>query len=453
MVLLSLLANKEIHFLPHKFTLREYQKGLFEAFLVDKLKYACIYWSRRAGKDKSCFNLLVCMALYRVGNYHIIFPEKGQAEKVIWHGIDKDGNNTLDHIPEELIKKKDNNKMMITLINGSTIQLLSAARSDNYVGISSAGMIFSEYPIQDPACLEYFMPIVLETGGFIIINGTPRGHNHGYRLRNRVKSDPQWYYSELTATELFLDDGTRAVTDEMIETAKSTMSIEKIRQEYFLDWDVALENSYFVRYLNRATQENRITRLNISPEVPVHTFWDLGINDKMAICMVQFMENGNVHFIDYYENNNHGFEHYINYLHDWRDKNGVVFGKHFAPHDIRQRELSDGQTRQDKASRLGINFIRVGRPRTDIDNIEMSRTQFKNYYFHQPKVQRLLDCIMNYHAIEKKDGQPGKVADSWGNHGTDAFMLVALAKHQGLLNSFTGIGQAITNLACQDPLI
>ena len=59
----------QIERLPYKFTPRDYQLPLFDAFLNKKINFGYIVWHRRAGKDKTCWNLLISKALQRTGNY------------------------------------------------------------------------------------------------------------------------------------------------------------------------------------------------------------------------------------------------------------------------------------------------------------------------------------------------------------------------------------------------
>ena len=50
--------------LPHRFTARPYQMEAMEAF--DNYKRLVLIWHRRAGKDKTAFQLLVKGAMQRV---------------------------------------------------------------------------------------------------------------------------------------------------------------------------------------------------------------------------------------------------------------------------------------------------------------------------------------------------------------------------------------------------
>lgn len=57
----------------------------------------------------------------------------------------------LDHIPKELVLKKNDQSMQLTLVNGSLIQVIGTDRKiDNIVGTNPVGCLFSEYPISDP---------------------------------------------------------------------------------------------------------------------------------------------------------------------------------------------------------------------------------------------------------------------------------------------------------------
>ena len=75
------------------------------------------------------------------------------------------------------------------------------------------------------------------------------------------------------------------------------------------------------------------------PALPVDTDWDLGIGDAMAIWFSQSLRPGEVRLIDYYENSGEGLPFYAGVL---KDK-GYVYGEHWAPHDIRVRELGTGK--------------------------------------------------------------------------------------------------------------
>src|SRR3989304_5582270 len=109
--------------IPYQFNPRIYQKELMAALDSGFRRAICIY-HRRAGKDKTMFNVMVKKALQRRGVYYYFFPEYAQGRRVIWDGIDGSGFKFLDHIPEPLIQNKNSTDMKVVLTNGSVIQIM-----------------------------------------------------------------------------------------------------------------------------------------------------------------------------------------------------------------------------------------------------------------------------------------------------------------------------------------
>ena len=163
---------------PHKFKPRPYQLPFLKA-MDSGIKRAVLVWNRRSGKDKACFNLMIKKAFERVGTYFYFLPEYTQARKVVWDNIDSDGFRMLDHIPRELIAKKNETTLKIELINGSVIQLLGADTfSSSGVGTNPVGVVLSEYSVNKPEVWDFIRPILAVNGGWAIFNFTPRGQNH-----------------------------------------------------------------------------------------------------------------------------------------------------------------------------------------------------------------------------------------------------------------------------------
>src|SRR6185369_16447571 len=98
--------KKEIT-LPHKYSPRDYQRPLWEAF--DRgIKRIIQIWHRRSGKDKTDVNLVAREMWENVGNYYYLFPTYAQGKKALWEGRGKDGVKYLDHFPIELRDGKPN---------------------------------------------------------------------------------------------------------------------------------------------------------------------------------------------------------------------------------------------------------------------------------------------------------------------------------------------------------
>lgn len=187
------------------------------------------------------------------------------------------------------------------------------------------------------------------------------------------------------------------------------------------------KGAYYARQIENAREDGRIGRIPIEANVPVNTFWDLGIADATAIWLVQAVGQ-ELRVIGYYENNNEGLQHYINWLHDFRDRHSITFGDHWAPHDIQVRELTTGKSRKDQARQMGIVFRVV--PNLPIaDGIEATRRIIPRCWFDQNRCADGLRAISYYRTEydENKRVFKDRPLHDWSSHGADAFRYFAVA--------------------------
>jgi len=421
--------------LPVDFKPRPYQQNLIHAFLKDApIRRGYIVWARRNGKDLCSWIILILKAFQRRGTYYYLFPTARQARKAVWLGMLKSGVSFLDFIPDRLIERINNTEMRIHLINKSVIQLIGASNYNYAMGTNPVGLVFSEFALQTPLAYTYLLPIITENRGWCILNTTPRGHNHAYKLYEQVKNNPNWYTSteNVATSTLSVGAGKSVVTPQDIQEAKDAgMSYELIAQEFFCSWSSGLETAYFSKYLARSRGQNMIKKLPFTHK-RVYTFWDLGMRDPTAIFFVAFDEQ-HIYIMDYYENNRLGMEHYVEYVMRFKEKHNCVYGGHFAPHDIKVQEYSTGETRLDRARQLGVSFKIVPKPKSKIHAIDVLRGIFDLIYFNQPRCERVIDCLMQYHASINHQGGEDKPARDWSTHCADAIMLIGQAYVAGFL--------------------
>jgi len=416
--------------LPINFKARPYQQNLIHAFMKEKnpCRRAFIVAHRRAGKDLSCWIIMFLKALQRKGTYYYLFPTARQGRKAIWLGIGREGISFLDYIPDRLIEKINNTEMRIHLINKSIIQLIGAANYNHAMGTNPVGLVFSEFALQTSHAYTYLLPIITENQGWVILNTTPRGHNHAFKLYEQVKNNPNWFTSTDTAatTVYSIRSGKSVVSPQDVQEAfEAGMSIELIQQEFFCSWSSGLETAYFAKYLARSRKNNMIKPIPF-PRSPIYVFWDLGTKDPTALIFVAFDEK-NIFIIDYYQNTRLGMEHYINYVRRFQERHNCVLGKNFAPHDIKVQEYSSGETRLQRARELGISMQVVPKPKSKIHAIDVLRGIFDLMYFNKPKCQPIIDHLMQYHATINPAGGEGKPAHDKSSHCADAMMLIGQA--------------------------
>jgi len=408
------------------FTPRPYQVPFLKA-MDNGCKRAVLVWHRRAGKEIACFNFMIKQAWWhRVGTYVYFFPTSTLGRRILWDGANKDGKRFLDYIPKEIIDGSINsNEMKVKLTNGSIIQIIGTDQIIN-VGINPVGCIFSEYSLQDPSCWNFIRPILRENGGWAVFNFTPRGKNHGHDLFLMAEHNPDWFCQKLTITD------TGVLTDEDMEVERQEgMSEHLIQQEYYCNFDQGIEGAYYAKYLAKAELDGRVTSVPYDPNCCVDTYWDLGVGDETVILLCQNIGN-ELHVINMYRNQGEGLNHYVKWLQTEGEKYDYIWGDHYAPHDIRVRELGSGaQTRLEIAKELGIRFKIV--PNIPIsEGIELARGVFPRLWIDEKKCSFLIKALENYHKSfnEKLNVYSDKPVHDWSSHCADAFRYMAITQNK-----------------------
>jgi len=336
--------------IPRHFDPRDYQKEALQALEGGVVKLAVWCWARRGGKDLTAFNYSIKEMVKQPMNVVLVFPEKEQGKNAFWDNVENDGFKTIEHIPKELIASAENTKMKITLINGSTFQILGASDPDALRGANGKIYIFSEFVDIPIAALEVIQPIVAVNGGQIIIQSTPKidGISGGtFKIMfDAAKNNPKQYASLVTARE-YLDD-------ETLEELRQDCILRNgndflYRQEYLCDWGQSSSTSYYGNLLQMLEASGGIGEYPYNKAYPVYTAWDLGMSDSTAIVFFQFYDK-RAYIIDAYETHDIGNESIVKFVFG----KPYVYGWHFFPHDVSVRD-SDAVARIEKLRDLGLS--------------------------------------------------------------------------------------------------
>jgi hypothetical protein len=213
------------------------------------------------------------------------------------------------------------------------------------------------------------------------------------------------------------------VTDEMIAEDRETgMSEALSRQEYYCDFNAALEGAYYSRELAEAYSQDRIGKVPYNVGKPVHTAWDLGLDDSTAIWFFQII-NGNIRIIDYKEWTNVSLTAIITEI----KKYPYIYGTHIGPHDITTRDLITKESRYNACKKLGIKFYVC--PKLGVmDGIEAARRALAISLIDEDKCAQGLNALSQY---SKKWDSLRKVFlerpnHDWSSHASDAFRYLAV---------------------------
>lgn len=371
---------------------------------------------RRAGKTVAAANHLIRAALLKANTkYAYIAPTYKQAKNIAWDEMKKYARV----VPGVTFNESE---LRVDFPNGSRITLYGADNPDSLRGITLWGVVFDEYS-QQPSNIwtEIIAPTLSSTQGWAVWIGTPKGKNAFYKLYEDNLENPDWYTGLLKASESGI------LPESELDIQRSNMSEDEYLQEYECSWMASIKGAYYSSQIQTARNENRITNVPYEENLPVHTWWDLGVGDSTSIIFVQNVGK-EWRFIDYYEATGEGFKHYAKVL----KEKPYMYGKHFAPHDIAVRMLGENSaTRLEIAKSLGINFETKSEnkkettvvPNISIDDgINAVRMRFKTLWIDQTKCEKLVDALTHYR--KKWNDSMGRFEDKplhdWSSHPADA---------------------------------
>ena len=193
-----------------------------------------------------------------------------------------------------------------------------------------------------------------------------------------------------------------------------------LEQEYFCSFSAVTPGAYYAKEMTEAERDRRITKVDRDFDLPVHTAWDLGIDDSTAIWCFQ-VQPGRLHVIDYYEASGHGAEHYCG----WLNQQGYR-GIDWVPHDARVREWGTGRSRLATLNALGRK-PRIVPENTLMDGINAARLTIPLTHFDAARCARGLECLRSYQAEWDENLRTFKKTPKhdWASHGADAWRYLA----------------------------
>lgn len=417
-------------------TPRPYQLGAWRALRNPKIKTIALAWARRHGKDEVAMHATAIKAMERVGNYYHCLPEYGQARKAIWEARNPHTGKIRwrEAFPDEIIKKVDNQSMMVTFVNDSTWQLIGSDNTDSLMGASPAGIVFSEAALGNPTAFAFFRPILLENGGWSCHVSSTRGKNHFYNLFQSLKGRDDAYASHISAadTTVFSKEALRMERLDYIQQFGQTIGESLFEQEYMSSWDAAVVGSVFGKELKAMEQEGRMVPLLYDRRFPVDTSWDLGVSDETVVLFWQIIGN-TPRLIDWYSASNAGLHHFAEVL----TSKPYLYRHHYGPHDINVREWGNNAvSRKSQAKQLGINFtVTPSLPKSE--QIAAASNLLSRMYINVHDEQPLdpyedcafvVDAWKNYrfnYDRERRILSKTPVHD-WTSHYADALMVMAI---------------------------
>jgi phage terminase large subunit len=191
----------------------------------------------------------------------------------------------------------------------------------------------------------------------------------------------------------------------------------------------AVDGAIYPDEISAVLESGRLCAVPYDPTLKVHTIWDLGWNDKMAIGFVQVAASS-VRFIDYIEDSHRTYDSYVQEIKG--KKYNLAKKAAWLPHDGKARNPQTGKSPIELLNLLGLKADTDGVPDIGVKpGIEAARQMFPRCYFDKDNCTPLFNRLRRYaRVISPMTDEPGLPKKDENTHGADMFRYVAVIEKQ-----------------------
>ena len=193
----------------------------------------------------------------------------------------------------------------------------------------------------------------------------------------------------------------------------------------------AVEGAIYPDEVAAVMKGKRLCPVAYDPTLLVHTVWDLGWNDKMAIGVVQ-TSPGSVRLIDYIEDSHRTYDSYVDQLldKDYAKRIRSIY----LPHDAKAANPQTGKSSKEIVEALvkGKSIQVEDIPDIGVkQGIEAARQMFPRVYFDKDRCTPLFNRLRRYaRVISPTTLEAGKPKHDEHSHGADMFRYVAVVEKE-----------------------
>src|SRR5262245_15692115 len=330
--------------------------------------------------------------LLRSRVYGHVLPTRVQAKLAAWDHLKYYARTIKGAEPNE-------SELRIDYPGGHRVQLFGGDEPDKLRGPAFSGLSLDEFGMQRPNLFsEVLSKNLADHLGYCIFAGTIKGKNQLFRTWKAAQGADEWFtiWQDIKQSLATEDDASilmlqQAMLDDQMLIHKGLMTQEEYDQEWFLSTEAAIKGAYYAKQIAAARREGRIRSVPYDPALPVFDVWDLGTGGNLSVgCFQRIMRE--LLFIDYLEGaDGDGIPQMVKTL----QLKPYVYGKHFAPFDIKTKDLSTGKTRLETAKNLGWPFEIVPDISVD-DGINAGKLAFARLYIDEEHCAPWLEMIGHY---------------------------------------------------------
>lgn len=368
-----------------------------------------------------------------------MLPEANQARKALWNAVNPHtGKRRVDEaFPAEIRKRARDDEMLVEFVNGATWQVVGSDNFNSLVGSPPVGLVFSEWPLCDPAAWAYLMPIIAENGGWVIFNGTPRGKNHAYRSLIGARKNKDAFAQVLSAedTGVFSGEQLTQIRLELIATYGEEYGQAVFDQEYGCSFEAANLGAILGRALAKAQKEGRISNEAGAYDPggsPVEISSDIGRRDASTWWFWQPCVGG-FRIVDYDKDSGLDADEWVARLGKRIQERGYRLGKVWLPHDARAKTFSAKHSAVEIfIGAYGTAGVGIVPDASKSDRINAARRVINRCSFHETNTEKGRDGLSAWsYVYDEERKEFSKEPDhNWASHDGDGYSYGALVMEE-----------------------
>ena len=248
-------------------------------------RFKVVVAGRRWGKTQLAKTQLIRMARIRKRKIWYVAPTYMMAKQIMWDDL-------LDAIPKRWVKKINETRMTVRLVNGTLIECKGADNPDTLRGVGLHYVVLDEFQDMKPdVWTKVLRPTLASTGGHALFIGTPKSFNHLYEVYElgqradyvAAKQWESWQYPTITSPFIPASE---------IEAARQDMDEKSFKQEFEASFETMSGRVYYP-----FDRRKHVGDYPFNPDLPIWVGQDFNI-DPMSSVIFQPQPGGDVWVVD-----------------------------------------------------------------------------------------------------------------------------------------------------------
>ncbi|QNH71640.1 putative terminase large subunit [Rhizobium phage V1VFA-S] len=266
---------------------------LQKVVMNDPHRFRVVVAGRRWGKTQvSKISLIKFAAVRQKQLIWYVAPTYAMARDLMWKPLKA-------AMPKGWIKKINESRMEMQLINGSEISLKGADKPDSLRGVGLDFVVIDEaQDIKEETWEEVLMPTLATTNGRALFIGTPKSYNwlyHRFMLGQRgpmVKDHRKRLVANEWMSWQFPTITSPFIPRKEIEARRRDMDPRSFRQEFEASFETMSGRVYYP--FNR---NEHVGDYPFNPKLPIYIGMDFNI-DPMSSIIIQEQPDGEIWVVD-----------------------------------------------------------------------------------------------------------------------------------------------------------